>query len=180
MWWFNVYCCSVTKLCLTLCNTMGCNTLGFPVLYYLLEFAHAHVLWVSDTIQPSYSLLPPSPALSLSQYQDLFQWVGSSHQVAKVLELQLQLSYSSESSRLISFRIDWFDLLAVQGTVKSLLQYHGLNTSILWRSAFFMIQLSHLYMTTWKTIPLTIWTFVGIGPYSVWCLCFLIHCRGLS
>ena len=68
---------------------------------------------------------------------------------------------SNEYSRLISFRIDWFDLLAVQGTVKSLLQYHGLNTSILWRSAFFMIQLSHLYMTTWKTIPLTIWIIIG-------------------
>ena len=161
-------------------NPMDFSIPGFSVLHYLPELAQTLVHWVSDVIQLSHPLLPPSPALSLSQYQDLFQWVGSSHQVAKVLELQLQLSYSSESSRLISFRIDWFDLLAVQGTVKSLLQYHGLNTSILWRSAFFMIQLSHLYMTTWKTIPLTIWTFVGIGPYSVWCLCFLIHCRGLS
>jgi len=160
MWRFNVYCCSVTKLCPTLCNTMDCSTLGFPVLHYLLEFAHAHVLWVSDTIQPSYFLLPPSPSLSLSQHQGLFQWVGSSHQVAKVLEVQLQLSYSNELSRLISFRIDWFDL-AVQGTVKSLLQHHSLKTSILWHSAFFMIQLSYPYMTTWKTIPLTIWTFVG-------------------
>ena len=174
MWRFNVYCCSVTKLCPTLCNTMDCSTLGFPVLHYLLEFAHAHVLWVSDTIQPSYFLLPPSPSLSLSQHQGLFQWVGSSHQVAKVLEVQLQLSYSNELSRLISFRIDWFDL-AVQGTVKSLLQHHSLKTSILWHSAFFMIQLSYPYMTTWKTIPLTIWTFVG-----KWRLCFLIHCWGLS
>ena len=117
MWWFNVYCCSVTKLCPTLCNTMDCSTLGFPVLHYLLEFAHAHVL---ESVIPSNHLiflLPPSPALSLSQHQGLFQWVGSSHQVAKVLEVQLQLSYSNELSRLISFRIDWFDL-AVQGTVK--------------------------------------------------------------
>ena len=96
MWWFNVYYCSVTKLFPTLCNTMDCNTLGFPVLYYLLEFAHAHVLWFSDTIEPSYSLLPPSPALGLSQHQRLFQWVDSLHQVAKVLEFQLQLSYSNE------------------------------------------------------------------------------------
>ena len=83
-------CCSVTKSCLTLCTPMNCSTSGFPVLHYLLEFAQTHVHWVSDTILPSHSLSPFSPpALSLSQYQGLFQWAGSLHQVAKVLELQL-------------------------------------------------------------------------------------------
>ena len=70
---------------------MDCSTPGFPVLHYLLEFAQIHVHWVGDAIQPSHPLLPPfSPALNLSQHQSLFQWVSSSHQVAKVFELQLQ------------------------------------------------------------------------------------------
>ena len=86
------FCCySVTNLCLTLCDPMNCSTPGFPVLYYLLEFTQVYVHWVGDTIQLSPPLLPHSlPALNLSQHQGLFQWVGSSYQVAKVLELQLQ------------------------------------------------------------------------------------------
>ena len=95
--------------------------------------------------------------LSLSQLQRLFQWVSFSDQVAKVLELHLQPKYSG----LIFFRIDWFDLLAVQGTLKSLLQHHSLKASILRHSAFFMVKISHLYMSTGKTISLTIQTFVG-------------------
>ena len=86
---------------------------------------------------------------------------------------------ASVLSGLVSFRIDWFDLLAVQGTFKSLLQHHSSKASILWRSAFFMVQLSHLYMTTGKTVALTVlttWTFVGKVIY----LCFLICCLGLS
>ena len=82
-------CCSVTKLCPTLCNPVSCSTPGLPVLHYLLAFAQTHVHWVGDAIQPSHPLSSPSPALSLSQHQGLFQWVGFSHQVAKVLELQL-------------------------------------------------------------------------------------------
>ena len=83
--------CLVAKLCLTLCNPMVCSMPGFPVLYYLLEFAQIHVHWVSDAIQPSHLLLSPSPpAFNLSQHQGLFQWVGSSHQVAKISELQHQ------------------------------------------------------------------------------------------
>ena len=83
--------CSVAQSCLTLCNPLDCSTPGFPVLHNLLEFAQAHVHWVSDAIQPSRPLLSPSPpAFSLSQHPGLFQWVVSSHQVAKVLELQLQ------------------------------------------------------------------------------------------
>ena len=86
-----IYCCLVTKPCLTLCDPMDCSMQGFPVLCNLLEFAQTHVLWVSDAIQPSHPLSPTSaPALNLSQHQSLFQWVGSSHQVANVLELQLQ------------------------------------------------------------------------------------------
>ena len=110
--------------------------------------------WCHPTIHP---LSSPSPAFNLSQNQGLFQWVSSSHQVAKVLELQLSISLSNESSALISFRINWFDLLVVQGTLKSLLQHHDSQASILWQgSAFFMVQLSHPYMTTGKTIALTI------------------------
>ena len=83
--------CSVTKLCPILCNLTDCSTPGFPVPHYYQEFAHTHDHWVSDAIQPSHPLSPPSPpAIDLSQYQGILQWVGSSHQVAKVLELQLQ------------------------------------------------------------------------------------------
>ena len=117
---------------------------------------------VSDAIQPSHSLLSPSPlALSLSQHQGLFQWVGSSHQVAKYWSFSI--SPSNKYSGLVPFRIDWLHLLAVQGTLKSLLQHHSSKASILQRSAFFMFQLSHPYMTTGKTIALTRWTFVGKG-----------------
>ena len=84
-------CCSVTKSCPTLCDPMNGSTPGFPVHHHLPELAQTHVHWVSDVIQPSPPLSPPSPpAFHLSQHQGLFQWVGSSHQVAKVLKLQLQ------------------------------------------------------------------------------------------
>ena len=79
---------------MTLCDLINCSTPVFPFLHYLHEFTQTHVHWLSDVIQPSYPLLPPSPfALNLSQYQGLFQWLGSSHQVAKVLELHLQHQY---------------------------------------------------------------------------------------
>ena len=84
------------------------------------------------------------------------------HQVAKVLELSFRNSPSNECSGLISFRIDWFDVLAVRGTLKSLLQHHSSKASILRLSAFFIVQLSHPYVTTGKTIALTRWTFVSI------------------
>ena len=79
----------------------------------------------------------------------------------KYWSFNFSISPSDEYSGLISFRIDWLDLLAVQGTLKSLLQHHSLNASVLWCSAFFMVQLSHPYMTTGKTIALTIWALVG-------------------
>ena len=113
---------SFTKLCPTLCNPMGYSMPGFPALHPLLEFAQTHVPWVSDAIPPSHLLSFPSPpAFNLSQHQGLFQWISSLHQVASVLEFQLQHQSFSEYSGLISFRIDWFDLLAVQGTLRSLL-----------------------------------------------------------
>ena len=115
---------------------------------------------VSDAIQPSHPLLSHSPSFSLPQHQGLLQWVSSLHQVAKVLELWLQC-LSNDYSGLISFRMDWFDLLAIQGTLQSLLQNHSSKASILQQSAFFMVQLSHLYMTTGKTIALTRQTFVS-------------------
>ena len=126
---------------------MDYSTPGFSVLQCLPEFAQTHVCWVSDAIQPSHPLSPPSPpALNLAPHQDLFQWAGSSHQVAKVLELQHQ-SFQWILG-LVSFRIVWIDLLAVQGTLKSLLQHQSLKASILWCSVFFTVQLSHPYMTT--------------------------------
>ena len=155
---------SVVQLCPTLCDPMDWSTPGLPVHHQLPEFTQAHVHWDSDAIQPSHPLSSPSPsAFNLSQHQGLFQWVSSSHQVAKVLELQFSISPSNEYSGLISFRMDWLDLLAVQGTFKSLLQHYSSKASILWRSALFIVQLSHPYMTTGKTIALTRWTFVGKG-----------------
>ena len=138
---------------------MDCSVPGSPVLHYLPGFAQ--MIWVGDALQTFHPLSPPSPALSLSQHQSLFQWVSSSHQVVKELELHLQHQSFNESSGLISFRIDWFDLLAVQKTPKTFLQHHNSKESILWHSAFFMFKLSHPYMTTGKSTALIIWTFVG-------------------
>ena len=113
---------------------------------------------VSDAMQPSHPLSCPSPpALNLSQQQGLFKLISCSYQVAKVLELQLQ----HQSFQRTPFRIDWLDLLAIQGTLKSLLQNHSSKSSILQCSAFFVVQLSHPYMTTRKTTALTRWIFVG-------------------
>ena len=153
-------CCSVAKLCPTLWDCMDCSTPGFPLLNELLEFAQTHhVHWVGAAAQPSHPLLPPSPpALNLSQHQGLFQWVRSSHQVAN---WSFSISPCNEYSGLISFRIDWFDLLAVQGILKSLLQHHSLKASVLWCSAFFMDQISHPYMTAGKTVALTRQTCIG-------------------
>ena len=150
-------------LCQTLCNPTNCSTPGFLVLHHLLESAQTHVHWVGDAIQTPHPLLSPSPpAFNVYQHQGLFQWVGSSHQVAKVLGVSASTSVLPiEYLGLISFRMDWLDLLAVQGTRKSLLQHHSSKASILRSSTFFIAQLSHPYMTTGKTIALTRWTFVG-------------------
>ena len=125
------------------------------------EFNQSDVHQVGDAIQPSHPLSSPfPPAPNPSQHQGLFKWVSSSHQVAKELEFQLQHQSFQWTPRMISFRMDWLDLLAVQGTLKSLLQHHSSKASILQRSAFFIVQLTHPYMTTGKTIALTRRTFV--------------------
>ena len=135
---------------------------GHPVHHRLPKFTQTHVHWVGDATQSSHPLSSPSPlAFNLCQHQGLFKWVVSSQQVAKVLEFQFSISPSNENSGLISFRMDWLDLLAVQGTHKSLLQHHSSKASILQPSAFFILQLSHPYMTTGKTIALMRWNFVG-------------------
>ena len=139
-------CCLVAQSCLTFCDPVDFSTPGFLVLHHLLEFAQTHVHRVGDAMQPSHPLSSLSPpALSLSQQQGLFQWVGSSHQVAKVLGyFSFSISSSNEYSGLIPLRIDWFDLLAVQGTLKSLLQHHSSKALILQLSAFSMVQRSQM------------------------------------
>ena len=113
----------------------------------------SHVHRVCDAIQPSHPLLSPSPPVrNLSQHQSLFWWVSSSHQVAKLLELQLQHLSFQWIFILFSFRIDWLPFLAVKGALKSILQDHSSKASILQHSAFLMVQLLHPYMTTGKTI----------------------------
>ena len=147
-----------------------------PAHYQLLELAQTLVHRVGDAILPSDPLSSPSPpTLILSYHQGLFQRVSSSHPVAKVLELWLQHQSFQWIFRLISFRMDWLDLLAIQETLKSLLQPHSSKPSILRHSALLMFQLSHPYMTTGKTIALTTWTFVTES-----CLCFLVCCLGWS
>ena len=146
---------SVSQSYPTLCNPMDCSTPGLPVHHQLRELAQTQVHQVGDAIQPSFSVIPFSSCLqsfSASGSFPLSQFFASGGQ---------SINPSNEYSGLISFRIDWSDLLAVQGTLKSPLQHHSSKTSILWQSAFFMIQLSHPYMTIRKTIALTRRTFVG-------------------
>ena len=122
-------CCPVAKSCLTLCNPqeVDSSTQGSSVVHHLPEFSQMHIHWVSDATQTSHPLSTPSPpALSLSWHQSLFQWVNSLHEVAKVLEFSFSVIPSKEIPGLISFRMDWLDLLAVQGTLKSLVQHHSL------------------------------------------------------
>ena len=135
---------------------MDCSTPGFPVHHQLLELTQAHVHWVGDAIQPSHLLSSPSPASSIRILSN-----ESVLHIRRPKYYSFSISPSNEYSRLISFRIEWFDLLAVQGTLKSLLQYHSSKASILQHSAFFIVQLSHPYMTTGKTIALTRWTILG-------------------
>ena len=146
---------SVAQLCPTLSDPTDCSTTSFPVLHQLPELARTRVYRFNDAIQPSHPLLFPSrPAFNLSQHQGLLQWVNSSHQVAKVLEFQLQHQSFQLISGLISFRMDWLDFLAVQGI-------HVSSPTILSCSDFFIVQFSHPYMTTGKTIAFTRQTFLG-------------------
>ena len=146
----------------TLCNPMDCSTPGLPVHRQLPEFTQTHVHWVSDATQPSHLL--PSPVLSafnLSQHQSLSNEPVLPIRWPKYWSFSFNISPSNEYLGLISLRVDWLDLLVAQGTLKSLLQHHSSKASILRCSAFFIVHLSHLYMTTGKSIALTRWTFVG-------------------
>ena len=159
---FSLFSSVQSQSCPTLCDPMDHSMPGLPVHHQLPEFTQTHVHWIDDAIQPSHPLSSPSvfpfsfelqsfPASGSFQMSRLFASGGQS----------FNISPSNEHSGLISFRMDWMDLLAVQGTLKSLFQHHSSKASILWRSAFFTVQLSHPYMTTGKTIALTRRTFVG-------------------
>ena len=141
---------------------MDCSASSFPVLQYFPEFAQTCVHQVDDAVQPSHPLSPPSlPDLNLSQHQGLFHWVGSSHQVAKVLELQLQHQSFQWIFR-VDFLSDWLVWSPCRsGDSQESSPDHNWKVSFLQHSAFFIIQLSHLYMTTRKTIALTMWNFIN-------------------
>ena len=140
---------------------MDCSTTASPSFTVSPGFAQSYVGW-SWWCYLIVSSAAPSPfAFTLSQHQGLFQWLYSLRQVAKYWHFSFSISPSIEYSGLISFTVDWFDLLIAQGILKSLLQYHSSKVSILWHSAFFMVQFSHLYMMTKKSIALFVWTFIG-------------------
>ena len=154
---------------------MDCSTPGFPAHHQLWELVQIHVHPVGDAIKPSHPLSSPSlPAFNLSQHKGLFQWVSFASGGQSIGALAFSVSPSNEYSGLISFRIDCLDFLAVQGNLKSLLQHHSSKASIIQCSAFFMVQLSHPYMTTGKTTDLS------MTLSAKWCLCFLICRLGLS
>ena len=141
---------SVAQSCPTLCDPMNCSTPGLPVHHQLPEFTQTRVHRVSDAIQPSHPRSSPSsPALNLSQHQGLLKWVSSSHQVTKVLCFSFSISPSNEHPGLICFRMDWLDLLAVQGTLKSLVQHYfrNINSSVL---SFLYIPLLTSIHDYWK------------------------------
>ena len=161
--WPEVQFSSVTQLCSTLWDPTNHSTPGLPVHHQLLEFTQTHVHQFSDAIQPSHPLSSPSPpALNPSQHQGLFFSSESTLRMRwpKYWSFSFSISPSNEIPGLISCRMDWLDLLEVQGTLKSL-QHQSSKASILWHSAFFIVQLSHSYMTTGKTIALTRRTSVG-------------------
>ena len=147
----------VTQSCPTLCYPMDCSTPDLPVNHQLPEVIHINVHWVNDAIQPSHPLSSPSPPTFNFPSIKVFS-NGSAH---RIRGFSFSISPSNEYSGLISFRMDWLGLLAVQGTLKDLLQHHSSKASILQRSAFFVVQLSYPYMTTGKTIAFTRQTFAG-------------------
>ena len=155
---------------------MNRSTPGFPVHHQHPEFTQTHIHRVGDAIQPSHPLSSPSPSAPIPPSIRVFSNESTLHmRWPKYWSFSLSISPSNEYSGLISFRVDWLDLLAVQRTLKRLLQHYSSKASILQFSAFFIVQLSHLYMTAGKTIALTRQTFVG----KVMSL-FLICCLGWS
>ena len=150
-------CCSVAQSCLTLCNLMDCSTPGFPVLHHLPEFAQTHVQRVGDASNHLILCRPLLPWPSILPCIRVYSNESALHiRWPWYWSISLSTSPSNEYSGLISFGIDWFDLFTIQGTLKSLLQHHSSKISVLQYSAFFLVQLSHPYMTTGKTIALTI------------------------
>ena len=148
---------SVAQSCPTLRDPMNCNTPGLPVHHQLPEFTQTHIHRVSDAIQSSHPLSSPSPpAPNPSCSIRVFSNESTLHmRWPKYWSFSFSIIPSKEIPGLISFRMDWLDLLGVQGTLKSLLQHHSSKAPILRCSAFFTVQLSHPYMTTGKTIALT-------------------------
>ena len=155
--------CSVAQSCPTSCSPMDCSTPGFPVHHQLPELAQIHIHWVDDAVQPSHPLWSPSPpAFSLSQHQGLFWWVSPSHQVARVLELQHQ------SFQWVEWLQGWVPLgfMGLLSLLSKGLSRIFSNTTVqkhqfYGAQPFFIVQLSHLYMTIGKTIGLTRQTFVS-------------------
>ena len=150
---------SDAQSCPTLCDPMNHSTPGVPVHHQLPEFTQTHVHRVGDAIQPFHPLLllppiPPSIRVFSNESTLHMRW-------PKYWSFSFSISPSNEYPELISFRVDWLDLLAVQGTLKSLLQHYSSKASVVQHSAFFTVQLSHPYMTAGKTIALTRWTFLG-------------------
>ena len=143
---------SVAQSYLTLCDTIDCSMPGFPVHHQLLKLSQTHVHRVGDAIQPSHLLLVPFSSCLHSFPASVFSSESVLHiRWPKFWSFSFSISPSKEYLGLISLKIDWLDLLTVQGTLKSLLQHHSLKASILWCSAFFVVQFSHPYMTTGKT-----------------------------
>ena len=159
--WGSVQLSSVALSCLILCDLMDCSTPGFPVhqsSQSLVKLTFIESVTLSNHLILCRPLLLPSVLLSIR----VFSNESALHvRGPKYWSFSFNISPSSEYSGLIAFRIDWLDILSVQGTHKILLQHHSSKASILWRSAFFMVELSHPYMTTGKAIALTRWTFVS-------------------
>ena len=149
---------SVTQSCPTLCDPMNHSMPGLPAHHQLPEFTQTHVHRVGDAIQPSHPLSSSSPLPPIPPSIRVFSSESTLHmRWPKYWSFSFSIIPSKEHPGLISLRMDWLDLLAVQGTLKSLLQHHGSKASILRHSAFFRVQLSHPHMTTGKTIALTRW-----------------------
>ena len=155
---------SVAQSCPTLCNPMNCSTPGLPVHHQLLELAQTHV---HESVMPPTHLILCCPLLLLPPMPPSIRVFSNESTLRrrwpKYWSFSFSISPSNEHPGLISSRMDWLDLLAVQGTLKSLLQHHSSKASILRHSAFFTVQLSHPYMTTGKTIALTRQTFVDMS-----------------
>ena len=154
-------CCSVAQSCPTLCDPMNRS---MPGLLSITNSQSSLRLTSIESVMPSSHLILFHPLLLPSVFPSIRVFINESAfriRKPKYWSFSFSMSLSSEYSGLISFRIDWFDFLAVQGTLKSLLQHHSSKASILQRSAFFMVQLSHPYMTTGKTIALIVWTLLA-------------------